>query len=42
MRISWRARKPVKLDEVARSEVEQFLAEIDEDDDAQHLYVGLE
>jgi YebC/PmpR family DNA-binding regulatory protein len=42
MRIGWRAKNPVKLDETARGEVEQFLAEIDEDDDVQHLYVGLE
>ncbi len=42
MRIGWRAKNPVKLDEAARSEVEQFLAEIDEDDDVQHIYVGLE
>ncbi len=42
MRIGWRAKNPVKLDEAARAEVEQFLAEIDEDDDVQHIYVGLE
>ncbi|CAN5540453.1 YebC/PmpR family DNA-binding transcriptional regulator [soil metagenome] len=42
MRIGWRAKNPVRLDERARTEVEQFLAEIDEDDDVQHIYVGLE
>jgi hypothetical protein len=26
----------------ARAEVEQFLAEADEDDDVQHIYAGLE
>ena len=29
-------------DSAARTEVEQFLSEIDEDDDVQHIYVGLE
>jgi YebC/PmpR family DNA-binding regulatory protein len=43
MRLGWRAKNPMKLDEVsARTEVEQFLAEMDEDDDVQHIYVGLE
>ena len=43
MRIGWRPKNPVKLaDEGARTEVEQFLATIDEDDDVQHIYVGLE
>ena len=42
MRIGWRSKNPVKLDEAARVEVEAFLAEIDEDDDVQHIYVGLE
>lgn len=42
MRIGWRAKNPAKLDGAARAEVEQFLAEIDEDDDVQHIYVGLE
>ena len=43
MRIGWRPKNPVKLtDEAARTEVEQFLATIDEDDDVQHMYVGLE
>jgi YebC/PmpR family DNA-binding regulatory protein len=43
MRIGWRARNPIKLeDAAARSEVEAFLAEIDADDDVQHIYVALE
>lgn len=42
MRIGWRAKNPLRLEESARTEVEQFLAEIDEDDDVQHIYVGLE
>jgi YebC/PmpR family DNA-binding regulatory protein len=43
MRIGWRSKTPVKLeDPAARAEVEQFLAEIDADDDVQHIYVGLE
>jgi YebC/PmpR family DNA-binding regulatory protein len=41
MRLGWRAKNPTKLDDAARGEVEQFLAELDEDDDVQHLYVGL-
>ncbi|HEY4241873.1 MAG TPA: YebC/PmpR family DNA-binding transcriptional regulator [Kofleriaceae bacterium] len=42
MRLGWRAKNPVKLDEAARKEVEDFLSEVDADDDVQHLYVGLE
>jgi YebC/PmpR family DNA-binding regulatory protein len=43
MRIGWRPKNPVKItDEAARTEVEQFLSTIDEDDDVQHIYVGLE
>jgi YebC/PmpR family DNA-binding regulatory protein len=41
MRIGWRPKNPVKLDEAARAEVESFLSAIDEDDDVQHIYVGL-
>jgi YebC/PmpR family DNA-binding regulatory protein len=41
MRLGWRAKNPTKLeDPAARAEVEQFLADLDEDDDVQHLYVG--
>jgi len=43
MRIGWRAKNPVKLeDAAARAQVESFLAELDEDDDVQHIYVALE
>ncbi len=35
------AKNPVKLEGDARAEVEAFLAAIDEDDDVQHMYVGL-
>lgn len=40
--LEWIAKNPVSLDEEARSEVEAFLAALDEDDDVQKLYVGLE
>jgi YebC/PmpR family DNA-binding regulatory protein len=43
MRLGWRAKNPVKLsDAAALAEVESFLAALDEDDDVQHIYVGLE
>ena len=43
MRIGWRAKNPMKLtDAAARGEVDAFLAEIDEDDDVQHIYVALD
>jgi YebC/PmpR family DNA-binding regulatory protein len=43
IRIGWRAKNPVKLDDAtARAEVEAFLSEIDEDDDVQHIYTALE
>ncbi len=43
MRIGWRAKHPVKVDDAAaRGEIEQFLAELDEDEDVQHIYVALE
>lgn len=42
MRIGWRPKNPAKLDDAAaRTEVEAFLSAIDEDDDVQHIYVGL-
>jgi transcriptional/translational regulatory protein YebC/TACO1 len=41
MRIGWRPKNPVKLDDAARTEVDAFLSAIDEDDDVQHIYVGL-
>ncbi len=43
MRIGWRPKNPVKIEgEAARADVEKFLAELDEDDDVQHIYAGLE
>jgi transcriptional/translational regulatory protein YebC/TACO1 len=43
MRIGWRPKNPVKIvDAAARAEVEQFLVELDEDDDVQHIYAALE
>jgi YebC/PmpR family DNA-binding regulatory protein len=41
MRIGWRPKNPVTLDEAARTEVDAFLSAIDEDDDVQHIYAGL-
>lgn len=42
MRLGWRAKNPVKVeDPAARAEVEEFLNALDEDDDVQHIYVGL-
>jgi YebC/PmpR family DNA-binding regulatory protein len=42
MRIGWRPKNPVKVDDAsARAEVEKFLVELDDDDDVQHIYVGL-
>lgn len=40
IRIGWRPKNPVTLDAAARAEVDQFLAELDADDDVQHIYVG--
>jgi transcriptional/translational regulatory protein YebC/TACO1 len=37
----WVAKNHVQLEGEARTEVEAFLAALDEDDDVQHLYVGL-
>ena len=37
----WIPKNPVTLEGDARAEVEAFLAALDEDDDVQHLYVGL-
>jgi YebC/PmpR family DNA-binding regulatory protein len=42
LKIGWRAKNPMKLeDAAARTEVEQFLSEIHDDDDVQNIYVGL-
>ena len=37
----WKAKNPVELDDAAREEVEAFLGALDDDDDVQHLFVGL-
>lgn len=37
----WKAKNPVTLGDAERAEVEAFLTALDEDDDVQHLYVGL-
>jgi YebC/PmpR family DNA-binding regulatory protein len=39
--LGWRAKNPVKLDEAARHQVENFLGHLDEDDDVQTIYAGL-
>lgn len=41
MRIGWRPKNPVTVDAAARPEIEQFLNEIDEDEDVQQVYAGL-
>jgi YebC/PmpR family DNA-binding regulatory protein len=38
----WRAKNPVRVAPEHREEVDEFLAELDEDDDVQTLFVGLE
>jgi YebC/PmpR family DNA-binding regulatory protein len=41
--LGWRPRNPVAVDdEAARAEVVAFLDALDDDDDVQHLYVGLQ
>nr|HEX4314901.1 YebC/PmpR family DNA-binding transcriptional regulator [Kofleriaceae bacterium] len=43
IKLGWRAKNPTKIDDAAaRAEVEAFLADVDEDDDVQNIYVGLE
>ena len=37
----WKAKNPVTLDGDKRAEVESFLADLDEDDDVQNIYVAL-
>ncbi len=39
--LAWIAKNPVHLEGEARTEVESFLEAMDEDDDVQHIYVGL-
>jgi transcriptional/translational regulatory protein YebC/TACO1 len=41
MRLGWRPKNPVALDEGARAEVEAFLTELDDDDDVQHIYAAM-
>jgi YebC/PmpR family DNA-binding regulatory protein len=42
MRIGWRPKNPLTLeDPAARTEVEQFLHELDEDEDVQYIYAAL-
>lgn len=41
MRIGWRPKNPVTVDAAHRAEVEQFLNEIDEDEDVQQVYAAL-
>jgi len=41
MRIGWRPKNPVAVDDAARTEVETFLHELDEDEDVQHIYPAL-
>jgi YebC/PmpR family DNA-binding regulatory protein len=42
IRIGWRAKNPVKIDDdAARTEIDEFLTEMDADDDVQHIYVAL-
>ena len=41
MRLGWRPKHPVALEGDARAEVEQFLTDLDADDDVQHIYAGL-
>ncbi len=40
--MAWRAKNPIKLDDDARAEVVAFLHALDDDDDVQHVYAGLE
>jgi len=41
MRLGWRPKNPVSLDDSQRVDVDKFLAELDEDDDVQQVYPGL-
>ena len=40
--LAWRAKNPVKLEGDDRAQVEAFLETLDDDDDVQNIYVGLE
>lgn len=39
--LAWLPKNPVALDDAKRAEVEEFLAEMDEDEDVQFIFVGL-
>jgi YebC/PmpR family DNA-binding regulatory protein len=41
MRLGWRPKNPVALDDAARTDVEAFLTELDADDDVQHIYPAM-
>jgi YebC/PmpR family DNA-binding regulatory protein len=41
MRIGWRPKNPVKIEDTVRAEVDAFLAELDEDEDVQQIYPAL-
>jgi YebC/PmpR family DNA-binding regulatory protein len=40
--LGWKAKNPVKVDPSHRAEVDKFLGDLDEDDDVQNIFVGLE
>ena len=40
--LAWRAKNPVAVDAAKRADVEAFLGELDEDDDVQNIFVGLD
>jgi transcriptional/translational regulatory protein YebC/TACO1 len=39
--LGWKPKNPVSVTGAARTEVEDFLLALDEDDDVQHIYAGL-
>jgi transcriptional/translational regulatory protein YebC/TACO1 len=41
LRLGWRPKHPVVLADDARADVEQFLTDLDADDDVQYIYAGL-
>jgi YebC/PmpR family DNA-binding regulatory protein len=41
LRLGWRPKHPVGVADDARAEVEQFLTDLDADDDVQYIYAGL-
>ena len=40
--LAWKAKNPVKVEAAHRGDVEAFLSELDEDDDVQNIFVGLD